>query len=81
MITAKQQNYIADHAYIPEHIPHYVTAISQTEPFLVGDFLVYVKKDRLIFVGYPLKENFNERQMNKTFSGNAIQRSSRKMFH
>ena len=42
MITASQQDYINDHAYIPEHIPQYVTAISQTEPFLLGDFLVYV---------------------------------------
>jgi hypothetical protein len=73
MITGAQQDYIEDHAYVPEHIPHYVTAISQTEPFLVDDFLIHVKKERLIFVGYPLKENFNERQMNKTL-GNAIQR-------
>ena len=65
MITAKQQRYIEDYAYVPEHLSHYVTAISQTEPFLIDDFLVYVKKDRLIFVGYPLEENFNERQMNR----------------
>jgi len=63
MITAAQQDYIKDHAYVPEHVPHYVTAISQTEPFLVGDFLAYAKKDHLIFVGYPLKETFQEKQM------------------
>ena len=63
MITASQQDYINDHAYIPEHIPQYVTAISQTEPFLIDDFLVHVKKDHLTFVGYPLKEPFEEKRM------------------
>ena len=63
MITAAQQDYIEDHAYVPEHIPHYVNAISQTEPFLFGDFIAYVKKDHLIFVGYPFKEPFAEKRM------------------
>ncbi len=63
MITVAQKDYIEDHAYVPEHLPYYVTAISQTEPFLFGEFLVYVKKDRLIFVGYPLKESFEEKWM------------------
>jgi hypothetical protein len=65
MITGAQQDYIEDHAYVPEHIPHYVTAISQTEPFLFGDFLVYAKKGHLIYVGYPLKEPFEEKRMGK----------------
>ena len=65
MITAAQQDYIQDHAYVPEHIPQYVKAISQTEPFLFGDFLVYSKKGLSIFVGYPLKEPFDEKQMGK----------------
>jgi hypothetical protein len=63
MITAAQQDYIEDHAYVPEHIPQYVTAISKTEPFSIGDFLAYAKKNHLIFVGYPLKENFEEKRM------------------
>jgi hypothetical protein len=63
MITTAQQDYIEDHAYVPEHIHHYVTAISQTEPFLFGDYLAYAKKDLLIFVGYPFKETFEEKRM------------------
>jgi len=63
MITASQQNYISDHAYIPEHIPQYVTAISQTEPFLLGDFLCYAKKGHFTLVGYPLEEPFEEKRM------------------
>jgi hypothetical protein len=63
MITGAQQDYIEDHAYVPEHIPQYVTAISKTEPFLFRNFLSYVKKGHLIFVGYPLKEPFEEKRM------------------
>jgi len=65
MITAAQQDYIEDHAYVPEHIPRYVIAISQTEPFLLGEFLAYTREDHLIFIGYPLKETFQEKQMRK----------------
>ncbi len=63
MITTGQEEYIHDHAYVPEHIPQYVTAISQTEPFLFGDFLTYARKGHLILIGYPLKELFVEKQL------------------
>jgi len=63
MITTGQEEYIADHAYVPEHIPQYVMAISQTEPFLFGDFLAYARKGHLILIGYPLKEHFVEKQL------------------
>jgi hypothetical protein len=67
MITTAQQDYIEEYAHVPEHLIPYVTAISQTEPFLLNDFLVYTKKSHLIFVGYPLKEPFDESKMVKTF--------------
>jgi hypothetical protein len=65
MITPAEREYIEEHAYVPEHIPQYVTAVSQTEPSLSGDYIVHVKKGHFIFVGYPLKEPFNEKQMGK----------------
>ncbi len=67
MISTGQQDYIEESAYLPEHVITYVTAISQTEPFLLNDFLVYKKKGYLIFVGYPLKEPFDESKMGRTF--------------
>ncbi len=73
MITASQQRDIEDYAYVPEHLSHYVTAISQTEPFLIDDFLVHVEKDRLIFVGYPLRGPLGEKQMARVLE-NAIKR-------
>ncbi len=63
MITVSQRRYIEDNAYVPEHLSHYVTAVSQTEPFFIDDFVVHVKEDHLIFVGYPLKEPWGEKQM------------------
>ncbi len=67
MITAEQERYVENHAYVPEHVLPYVTAISQTEPFLFGDFLVYSKKGFSIFVGYPLKEPFDGKRMKMGF--------------
>lgn len=65
MITASQQDDIAENAYVPEHMTHYVTAVSQAEPFLFGDFLAYIIKDHLIFIGYPIREDFDEKRMKK----------------
>jgi hypothetical protein len=68
MITADQLGHIEEYAYIPEHMINYVTAISQAEPFLFGDYLAYSRKDLLIFVGYPLKEPFEEKKMEKALN-------------
>lgn len=62
MITLSENRYITNHAHVPEHLPHYVSAISRTEPFLVGDFVVHVRESLLIFIGYPLNGPFNEAQ-------------------
>lgn len=64
MITSAERAHILARAYVPEHLPHYVTAISQTEPFLVGEFVVHARGNaQLIFVGYPLAGNFDATQM------------------
>jgi hypothetical protein len=63
MITPAELSYITEHAYVPEHLPHYVTAISRTEPHLIGDFLVHAAGPHLVFVGYPLDGNFDGGRM------------------
>lgn len=65
MITTAQEEYIEHHAYVPEHIPQYVCPISQTEPHLFGDFLVYAKRGHFILVGYPLNEVFEEKRLGR----------------
>ncbi len=74
MITTAQEDYIERHAYVPEHIPQYVTPISQTEPYLFGDYLVYAKKGHFILVGYPLKEAFEEKRLERALE-EAVQTS------
>jgi hypothetical protein len=68
MITNAERAYILEHAYVPEHLPYYVTAISQTEPFLVRDFVIHTSGNMLIFIGYPLREPFNEPGMLEALS-------------
>lgn len=63
MITAAQEEHIKRHAYLPEHVPEYVTAISQAEPFLFGDYLVYGKKGHIIVIGYPFIEAPEEKRL------------------
>jgi hypothetical protein len=75
MITTAQEDYIEHHAYVPEHIPQYVTPISQVEPHLFGEFLVYAKKGHIILVGYPLNEVFEEKRLEKTLE-DAVKRLS-----
>ena len=63
MITTPEQEYVREQGYVPEHVVRYATGISEGEPFLFDDFLVYARKSYLIFVGYPLKGVFDEGTM------------------
>jgi hypothetical protein len=65
MITDAQKEHVERHAYLPEHLPDYVTAISRTEPLLFGNFIAYAQKGLLVFIGYPLEETFDEKRMQK----------------
>jgi len=65
MITAADQTHIYAHAYMPEHLPAYVTAVSGAEPYLFSAYVGYKKDDLLVFIGYPLGEDFEEKRMKK----------------
>jgi len=65
MIATDQLDFILEHAYIPEQMTSYVTAISTAEPFLFGNFLAYRKEEHVVFVGYPLAGDFQEERMTK----------------
>ncbi|MCX8026471.1 MAG: hypothetical protein N3A62_01265 [Thermodesulfovibrionales bacterium] len=54
MLTNSARQYIYDNAYLPEHMVDYVMAVSQAEPFIVDDYLFFIKGAHLIFVGYAL---------------------------
>ena len=74
MITTADLTHINSHAYVPEHLPAYVTAVSDAEPYLFQPFLCYMKHDTLIFIGYPLGEPFEENGMKK-----ALDRATKKL--
>jgi hypothetical protein len=60
MLSSDEQNRIFQQAYVPEHLPDYVVAISGSEPYLLQDYLCYFHRTHLIFIGYPLADNSAE---------------------
>ena len=58
MLTAEEENYILANAYVPEHIPALVTSLSAGEPILFEDHFVCRKENWIIFIGYPLQQQF-----------------------
>jgi len=57
MLSSEEQNRIYQQAYVPEHLPDYVAAVSGSEPYLFQDYLCYFQRNHLIFIGYPLAGN------------------------
>ncbi len=60
MISPLEEEYILNEAYVPEHIVSLMSLISKGEPFLVEDYLCFLKDNWLIIVGYPLKKDFKQ---------------------
>jgi hypothetical protein len=54
MLSPADEAFVARHAYVPEHLPGYVAAVSAGEPHLVEGHLCYRAGETLIFIGYPL---------------------------
>ncbi len=54
MLTDQERQWIDQHAYVPEHLPDYVAAISSAEPFLRHQYLFFIAKKHMFFNGYPL---------------------------
>lgn len=56
MLSSEDLSRIYQQAYLPEHLPAYVGAISGAQPHLYGNYLCFTRKTHLIFIGYPLGE-------------------------
>jgi hypothetical protein len=56
MLDSEERSLVYRHAYLPEHLPDYVEALSGTEAHLQGNCLCYFAKKHLVFVAYPLRE-------------------------
>lgn len=57
MLKRKESDHIYQHAYVPEHLIEYVTAVSGGTPYYFQDYLCYLHRNHLIFIGYPLADN------------------------
>lgn len=60
MLNRNEQDHIFQHAYVPEHLVEYVTAISRGKPHYFQDYLFYVHRNHLTFIGYPLMDKPEE---------------------
>lgn len=54
MLTLAEKDYIRRYAYLPEHLPDYVYAISNAEPHLFREYLFYYGNGCITLIGYPL---------------------------
>ena len=68
MISAQEEAYILDRAYVPEHSIRLMTQVSGGEPFLINDFFMCRKANWLILIGYPLADNFTCDALEAVFS-------------
>ena len=54
MLSSEELSRIYRQAYLPEHLPDYVEAISGAQAHLSGNYLCFNRETHLIFIGYPL---------------------------
>src|SRR5574341_385824 len=66
MLTPPEERFVLDHAYVPEHVPGYVQAISGADPCLLGDYLCFRIDSSLLINGYPLGIPFDETALGRT---------------
>ncbi len=55
MLNQEESRFVYEHAYLPEHVTAYVEAVSGGDPFLHQNHLCFIRKNHLIFIGYPLE--------------------------
>jgi hypothetical protein len=68
MLTADEEAYILDQAYVPEHCIGLMTHVSGGEPFLIDDFFICHKEKWIILIGYPLEDNFTPDRLEAVFA-------------
>jgi hypothetical protein len=55
MLTKPERDMLFRYAYIPEHLPDYVQAVSLAEPHIHEGYVCFSRGPVLIFIGYPLQ--------------------------
>jgi len=60
MLSKEDIDRVYQQAYLPDHLPDYVSAVSGAQPFLNDDYICFVRRQHLIFIGYPLGNRSKE---------------------
>ena len=60
MLSIEERERLYRLAYVPEHLPDYVEAVSGAESFLHRNCLCLTQKKHLIFNAYPLDSDFDQ---------------------
>ncbi|MGD2269198.1 MAG: hypothetical protein PVI06_02275 [Desulfobacterales bacterium] len=60
MLKKEERYFVYRHAYVPEHLPGYVAAVSGANPHLHENYLCFTRKNHLIFIGYPLENRSDD---------------------
>ena len=68
MLSAQEEAYILDRAYIPEHCIRLMTLVSGGEPLFMDDFFICRKENWIILIGYPLADNFTCEALEAVYS-------------
>jgi hypothetical protein len=63
MLTPDEEDFILQHAYVPEHLVGLMSYLSGGEPFLMDDHFCCRKKDWILVVGYPLNRDYQEARL------------------
>ncbi|MEM1889551.1 MAG: hypothetical protein QXN04_05345 [Pyrobaculum sp.] len=54
-------NWVLERAYVPEHLPHYFTSMSDADVYISGGY-VYYKTPHTVVVAYPLEGGGSRRR-------------------
>jgi len=64
MLTSDKESEILKLAYVPEQIPKLMSFLSKGKPELLDEkYLLFRDKQWLIFIGYPLRGNFDKKDI------------------
>jgi hypothetical protein len=57
MLSKEERQHVYRQAYLPEHLPDYVAAISSAEPYLINNHLCFCHRRHMMFIGFPLDDS------------------------
>ena len=54
MLSKEDRHHIYHQAYLPEHLPDYVAAVSGANPYLIENHICFCHRHHMMFIGFPL---------------------------